>query len=207
MDDNSLAIRKTEAFVKEYMDKYDCSHDWFHVQRVVRQALALAKAVSLTRPTDMLVVHLAALLHDIDDAKYVQESDERFNCNGFLTGAGVDPERAVLVCKIIDSVSFRKELLLMEHDKQGLGSAEERQWRQECTELACVQDADRLDAIGAFGVLRCAAFSGARNRPLHDPASDSAVCGEITYEQYAAKSNGASGSAVAHFHGMSIAAI
>ncbi|KAJ1665064.1 hypothetical protein IW140_003783 [Coemansia sp. RSA 1813] len=200
MCDNSLVIRKTEAFAKEYMGKYDCSHDWHHVQRVVRQALALAKVESQNRLVDLLVVHLAALLHDVDDAKYVKQGEERFNCKKFLTGAGVDSERAELVCKIIDSVSFRKELLQTEQDRQGLSSAEERQWRQECVELACVQDADRLDAIGAFGVLRCAAFSGVRNRPLHDPSDDGITCGETTYEQYTANSNGASGSAVSHFH-------
>ncbi|KAJ2401186.1 hypothetical protein GGI23_001561 [Coemansia sp. RSA 2559] len=201
MDDKSLVIRKAETFVKDFMGKYDCSHDWHHVQRVVRQALALAKAESQTRPVDMFVVHLAALLHDVDDAKYVQGSEDQLNSRGFLTHAGVDSDRAELVCKIIDSVSFRKELLQAEQAKQGLGSVEERQWRQECVELACVQDADRLDAMGAFGVLRCAAFSGARNRPLHNPR-DNSGCGETTYEQYAANSSGASGSAVSHFYGM-----
>ncbi|KAI9504552.1 hypothetical protein BX070DRAFT_222376 [Coemansia spiralis] len=191
-------IQRTEEFVQGYMSKYDCSHDWHHVQRVVRQALALAKAETINRPIDVLVVHLAALLHDVDDAKYVQEDGERFYCKGFLTSIGVDESRAALVCRIIDSVSFRKELLTIEQDRAGTSSAEERQWRNNCAELACVQDADRLDAIGAFGVLRCAAFSGARNRTLHAPKDW--VCSEITYEEYSSRSNGISGSAVAHFH-------
>ncbi|ORX74527.1 hypothetical protein DL89DRAFT_18408 [Linderina pennispora] len=67
---------------------------------------------------------------------------------------------------------------------------------RKCVELACVQDADRLDAIGAFGVLRCAAFSGARNRTLHDP-KDVAI-EDISYAQYVEQ--GGSGTAVAHFH-------
>ncbi|KAJ1733667.1 hypothetical protein LPJ72_002758 [Coemansia sp. Benny D160-2] len=199
MHDNSLVVSKTEAFVKDYMSKYDCSHDWHHVQRVVRQALALATAESQTKLVDMLVVHLAALLHDVDDAKYAQAGEERFDCKGFLVGAGVDQERAELVCRIADSVSFRKELLFIEQAKQGLGDNEEEEWRRNCVELACVQDADRLDAIGAFGVIRCAAFSGARNRPLHCP-SDGAPCGKTTYEQYTAEGKDARGSMVSHFY-------
>ncbi|KAJ1987143.1 hypothetical protein GGI04_006145, partial [Coemansia thaxteri] len=61
-------VQRTEEFVRAYMSKYDCSHDWQHVQRVVRQALVLSRAESQHRPVDALVVHLAALLHDVDDA-------------------------------------------------------------------------------------------------------------------------------------------
>ncbi|KAJ1934943.1 hypothetical protein EC988_008646, partial [Linderina pennispora] len=101
-----------------------------------------------------------------------------------------------LVKRIVDHVSFRKELLAIELDQLGKSSEEERVFRKECVELACVQDADRLDAIGAFGVLRCAAFSGARNRTLHDP-KDVAI-EDISYDQYVEQ--GGSGTAVAHFH-------
>ncbi|KAJ2905028.1 hypothetical protein GGI21_004219, partial [Coemansia aciculifera] len=191
-------VQCTESFVREYMGKYDCSHDWQHVQRVVRQALTLARSETLHRPIDLLVVHLAALLHDVDDAKYRQEDGPAFSSSLFLQELGLDKSRAELVCRVVDSVSFRKELLANEQDKVGTGDPEERQWRQTCAELACVQDADRLDAIGAFGILRCAAFSGARNRTLHDPC-DSAIL-DITYDQYVAQSCGTSGTAIAHFH-------
>ncbi|KAJ2015990.1 hypothetical protein GGI10_003085 [Coemansia sp. RSA 2530] len=196
MSDNIVLV--TEEFVRFYMSKYDCSHDWQHVQRVVRQALALANHEAQRRPIDILVVHLAALLHDVDDAKYRQSDDAAFSSKVFLLEAGLDSDRAELVCRVVDAVSFRKELLADEQDRMGTSDPDERQWRLGCAELACVQDADRLDAIGAFGVLRCAAFSGARNRTLHDPA-DSAIM-DITYEQYVAQSGGTSGTAIAHFH-------
>ncbi|KAJ1726092.1 hypothetical protein LPJ61_005426 [Coemansia biformis] len=191
-------VAKTEHFVKEYMGRYDCSHDWQHVQRVVRQALALARAETERVPVDMLVVHLAALLHDVDDAKYRQAEGLPFSSAGFLVEAGLDEGRAGAVARIIESVSFRKELLAEEQDRLGTSRPEDREWRRSCVELACVQDADRLDAIGAFGVLRCAAFSGARGRPLHDP-SDMAIA-DITYEQYTHERSGKGGTAVTHFH-------
>ncbi|KAJ2834553.1 hypothetical protein GGI24_000346 [Coemansia furcata] len=192
-------VQSTEAFVRSYMSKYDCSHDWQHVQRVVRQALTLAIFEAQHRSVDMLVVHLAALLHDVDDAKYRKEGEVVFSSKTFLEEVGLDRNRAELVCRVVNAVSFRKELLAEEQDKMGTSDPDERMWRQGCAELACVQDADRLDAIGAFGVLRCAAFSGARNRTLHDP-SDSAIQ-DITYEQYVAQSGGTSGTAISHFHG------
>ncbi|KAJ2823016.1 hypothetical protein IWW50_003964 [Coemansia erecta] len=191
----SAIIDETEAFVREYMARYDCSHDFHHVERVVGQALALAALEAPQRPVDTLVVRLAALLHDVDDAKYRDESTTSFAVADFLANLGLDTGRAQLVARIIDAVSFRKELLAIEQDEMGTGDAGEREWRHGCVELACVQDADRLDAIGAFGVLRCAAFSGARNRPLHDP-HDTPIVG-ITYDEYVCQS---SGTAVAHFH-------
>ncbi|KAJ2485763.1 hypothetical protein IWW37_005844 [Coemansia sp. RSA 2050] len=196
MSDNTVLV--TEEFVRAYMSKYDCSHDWQHVQRVVRQALALAKYEAQRRPIDTLVVHLAALLHDVDDAKYRQSGETEFSSKAFLQEAGLDSDRAELVCRVVDAVSFRKELLANERDRMGTSDPDERQWRLGCAELACVQDADRLDAIGAFGVLRCAAFSGARNRTLHDPLDS--VIQNITYEQYVAQSGSTSGTAIAHFH-------
>ncbi|KAJ2615253.1 hypothetical protein H4S08_001327 [Coemansia sp. RSA 1365] len=185
-------------FVCEYMKKYDCSHDWHHVQRVVRQALALAKIEQENKTVDLEIVHLAALLHDVNDAKYKDDGEEPFSCVEFLVSIGVNRARAEIVGRIVDSVSFRKELLAAEHDKMGITSSEEREWRRDCVELACVQDADRLDAIGAFGVLRCAAFSGARNRPLYDPNDQAAD--KITYAQYVHQSSSATGTAVSHFH-------
>ncbi|KAJ1934607.1 hypothetical protein EC988_008755, partial [Linderina pennispora] len=96
-------VQRTEELVREYMSKYDCSHDWFHVQRVVRQALALAESVG--RPVDTLVVHLAALLHDVDDAKYRKPDETPFSIPSFLQAAGLDTARAQLVKRIVDHVS------------------------------------------------------------------------------------------------------
>ncbi|KAJ1867860.1 hypothetical protein LPJ57_005831, partial [Coemansia sp. RSA 486] len=182
MSDSEI-IKRTEDFVREYMGRYDCSHDWEHVNRVVKQALALSRTQPAEKSADTIVVHLAALLHDVDDAKYrVEQGSVEFSSEEFLVGLGLDRVRSALVCRVVDAVSFRKELQFEEQVVQGIADAEEQRWRQNCVELACVQDADRLDAIGAFGVLRCAAFSGARNRPLFIP-NDSFI-ENISYNQY-----------------------
>ncbi|KAJ2842871.1 hypothetical protein IWW36_005754, partial [Coemansia brasiliensis] len=161
MTEQSVIVSKTESFVRDYMTQYDCSHDWHHVGRVAKQAMAIAKAESTNRTIDMLVVHLAALLHDVNDAKYSKES--KVSIVEFLSSIGLEEEKAQLISRIIDNVSFRKELLVKEEERAGKENTKESEWRNSCIELACVQDADRLDAIGAFGILRCAAFSGARN--------------------------------------------
>ncbi|KAJ7350739.1 hypothetical protein DFH08DRAFT_695095 [Mycena albidolilacea] len=157
------------------MAKYDPSHDAFHVQRVRRTALALANAVS-PKP-DLLVVELAALLHDVLDKKYVsaeQAADPYAFFLPFFTslaakhGPGVDlvrDGRARQVAQIVDNVSWSTEKRLR---KDGLWS----EWHENCVELHCVQDADRLDAIGAFGIMRCAAYSAVVNCPLHVPSDD-----------------------------------
>ncbi|KAJ1825859.1 hypothetical protein LPJ56_002472 [Coemansia sp. RSA 2599] len=192
-------VGKTEIFVREYMSKYDCSHDWHHVNRVVKQALALSRMQPAEKSPDTLVVHLAALLHDVDDAKYRDEQGSaRFSSEEFLVGLGLDRARAALVCRVVNAVSFRKELLFEEQVAQGTADVEEQRWRQNCVELACVQDADRLDAIGAFGVLRCAAFSGARNRPLFVP--NDGFIENISYAQYVGVSESKTATAVSHFH-------
>ncbi|KAJ2450944.1 Potassium channel [Coemansia sp. RSA 2336] len=101
-------VSKTERFVQEYMRQFDCSHDWHHVERVVRQALVIAKAESANTSVDILVVHLAALLHDVNDAKYTKEST--VSIAEFLTSNGLEEAKARLVSRIVDNVSFRKEL-------------------------------------------------------------------------------------------------
>ncbi|KAJ2498255.1 hypothetical protein GGH96_004459 [Coemansia sp. RSA 1972] len=196
MDSNVEAaiIEQTKEFVRDYMSRYDCSHDYLHVERVVRQALKIAAQESTHTHVDMLVVHLAALLHDVDDAKY-SDANTSSTVGDFLATTNLDAERAHHIVRIIDAVSFRKELLAIEQEQAGTMDAEEREWRLKCVELSCVQDADRLDAIGAFGVMRCAAFSGARNRPLHNPR-DSCIAG-TTYDAYVRQD---SGTAVAHFY-------
>ncbi|KAJ2233514.1 hypothetical protein IWW45_004132, partial [Coemansia sp. RSA 485] len=139
-------IKRTEDFVREYMGRYDCSHDWEHVNRVVKQALALSRTQPAEKSADTTVVHLAALLHDVDDAKYrVEQGSVEFSSEEFLVGLGLDRVRSALVCRVVDAVSFRKELQFEEQVVQGIADVEEQRWRQNCVELACVQDADRLD--------------------------------------------------------------
>ncbi|KAF7362417.1 Metal dependent phosphohydrolase [Mycena venus] len=172
----SAIILEAEQVMKEAMAKYDPSHDAFHVQRVRKTALALANAIS-PKP-DLLVVELAALLHDVLDKKYVsaeQAADPYGFFLPFFTSMAekhgldlVQDGRARQIAQVVDNVSWTTESKLR---KNNLWS----EWHENCVELHCVQDADRLDAIGAFGIMRCAAYSAAVNRPLHIPSDDPRV--------------------------------
>lgn len=190
-------VAAAEALMVETMARYDPSHDAYHgtqqntlpipqfshnqhyyiVQRVRRTSLSLARA--LTPTPDLLVVEVAALLHDVLDKKYVSAeiaSDPyKFFLPFFSKHATslldlVSDGRARVVTDIVHSVSWTTEKKLRAEGRWG-------QWHEGCRELHCVQDADRLDAIGAFGILRCAAFSAATNRcvPIYLPLDISAV--------------------------------
>ncbi|CED84032.1 HD/PDEase domain [Phaffia rhodozyma] len=172
MQANQRCVDLAEELVKRHMADYDPSHDWYHVNRVRNTALSLAR--SLEEPVDLLVVELAALFHDLTDAKYtIQASptttlsilDDFFN-HPITRSILPDPfisssSQGSVICRIVDNTSWSKEQKLRK-----LGEWEDG-WRERCWELKCVQDADRLDAIGGFGILRCAAYSAAVNRPLH----------------------------------------
>jgi len=175
--EEKIAIEAAERLMAETMARYDPSHDAYHVQRVRKTALSLARAVSTESPQpqppqdsrkpDLLVVELAALLHDVLDKKYVSAAEAAdpyafflpfftsvANANGVNL---VEDGRARTITKVIENVSWSTEKKLRD-----AGLLEN--WHQECLELHCVQDADRLDAIGAFGIMRCAAYSTVTNR-------------------------------------------
>ncbi|EUC57644.1 metal-dependent phosphohydrolase, putative [Rhizoctonia solani AG-3 Rhs1AP] len=176
-------ITAAEELMEKTMKKYDPSHDAYHVNRVRRTALALAKAQ--TSQPDLLVIELAALLHDVLDKKYVtpeEAADPYAYFRPFFEGVKANLDlledgRAKLIVRIIENVSWTTEKKLRAEGKL-------EPWHESCVELHCVQDADRLDAIGAFGIMRASAYSAAVNRPLHTPPDDSQV----------------SESAVQHFH-------
>lgn len=174
----AAAVTAAEKLMISTMARYDPSHDAFHVQRVRRTALHLARAVTASEGTskpDLLTVELAALLHDVLDKKYVTAAEAadpyaffRPFFESVTSEAGLDlikDGRARLIARIIDNVSWSTEKRLRE-------AGQLKVWHQECVELHCVQDADRLDAIGAFGILRCAAYSAVTNHPLHTPDND-----------------------------------
>ncbi|KDQ57366.1 hypothetical protein JAAARDRAFT_35998 [Jaapia argillacea MUCL 33604] len=178
-------IQAAEELMRETMARYDPSHDAYHVERVRKTALHLARSISAdpTSPKpDLLTVELSALLHDVLDKKYVPEAQSSdpyaFFLPFFLTWArtyGLDlvtDGRAKQIAMIIDNVSWSTE---KKRREQGIWG----RWHDECLELHCVQDADRLDAIGAFGIMRCAAYSATVNRPLYisdqDPAHDTSA--------------------------------
>ncbi|HEY5688990.1 MAG TPA: HD domain-containing protein [Yeosuana sp.] len=145
-------ITKTIAFVREQLVNAEGGHDWFHIERVFNNALLISK----TERVDKLVVSLAALLHDIADSKF-HNGDETIGPNTartFLFNLNVDSAVIEHVINIIENISFKGGNVSQKfHSK----------------ELEVVQDADRLDAIGAIGIARCFNYGGFKNRQLYNP--------------------------------------
>ncbi|KAI8379216.1 uncharacterized protein BYT42DRAFT_568029 [Radiomyces spectabilis] len=189
-------IKETRAMVSQYMCNLDPSHDMLHVDRVVRLAMHLANdCLTKGQRVDCEIVELAALCHDVGDRKYYKgDASGGELIRPFLMEHGLTHERASLVARIVDHVGFRKELAW--NDDQD--PQQDVEWRKNCTELHIVQDADKLDAIGAFGVLRCAAFSGAKNIPLFVPNLDPIK--HMTKDEYEQQTAKGKGTAINHFH-------
>ncbi len=147
-------ISETIAFVKETLKGAEGGHDWFHIQRVYTNA----KKIAASEPVDELVVALGALLHDIADAKFY-DGDETVGpkiATDFLNRLGVHEGIIEQVVNIITNISFKNSL-----------SPDGPKVRSK--ELQVVQDADRLDAIGAIGIARAFNFGGFKNRELYNP--------------------------------------
>jgi len=145
-------ISKTIAFVKEHLENAEGGHDWFHTHRVFKNAQLIAK----TENVDSIVVSLGALLHDIADSKF-HDGDETVGpkiAREFLFKHNVDSLIIEHVVKIIENISFKGG-----NEKQKFSSPE----------LDVIQDADRLDALGAIGIARCFNYGGFKNRKLFDP--------------------------------------
>ena len=147
-------LQATESFVEAYMQQYDSSHDSQHIRRVVRLAdrLAAAEASRTGRKLNMTVVRLAALLHDVGDAKYAAPDAASDPVRRFLVSAGAEPALAAAVQTVTERVSFSKEAKDPEGVRRVLASH---------PELGPVQDADRLDALGAIGIGRCFTYGAA----------------------------------------------
>jgi uncharacterized protein len=151
---NTELIDETIAFVKNTLKGAEGGHDWFHIQRVFNNTLLIAAEEKV----DVLVVSLGALLHDIADAKFY-DGDESVGprvATRFLVSKNVDQQIINQVVEIIENISF----------KSSLGSNTKR---LHSLELQVVQDADRLDAIGAIGIARAFNYGGFKNRELHNP--------------------------------------
>lgn len=152
MDKNILLINNTIAFVKETLKDAEGGHDWFHIERVWKNTRTLAA----TESCNMLVAELGALLHDIADAKFHDGNEEKGPAlaREFLTSQHVDEETIYQVEMIIRHVSF------------GGGNTPAT---FKSPELSVVQDADRLDAMGAIGIARAFHYGGHKNRQLYNP--------------------------------------
>ncbi len=147
-------INKTKAFVKETLTDAEGGHDWFHTLRVYNNALLLSKNENV----DAFVVQLGALLHDIADSKFYDGDDTVGPkvAREFLFRINVDSTVIEHVVNIIENISFNKSL--------------EKGQKFKSLELDVIQDADRLDAIGAIGIARCFNYGGFKNRKLFDPS-------------------------------------
>ena len=149
---NEDQITKTIAFVKQQLANAEGGHDWFHIERVFNNVLLISK----TERVDKIVVSLAALLHDIADSKF-HNGDETIGpkiAREFLFNLNVDSAVIEHVINIIENISFK-------------GGNVSRKFHSK--ELEVVQDADRLDAIGAIGIARCFNYGGFKNRQLYNP--------------------------------------
>ncbi|CAO3656508.1 unnamed protein product [Mucor fragilis] len=194
MNSYTKILEETRSMVSGYMSGLDPSHDMYHVDRVTNLARCIAADLAKdgTASIDLELVELAALCHDVGDRKYYQGKETGGQLiETFLSDLGY--AKAKIVANIVDHVGFSKELG-WDDEKD---NAAEVEWRNTCLELHAVQDADKLDAIGAFGVLRCAAFSGAKNRPLYVP--DQVAIENISQKDYLDESN-KNNSAITHFH-------
>jgi len=145
-------IDNTILFVKQKLSNAEGGHDWFHIERVYKNALQIAKKENC----DLQVVKLAALLHDIADSKF-HNGDEKIGpkiARDFLETQNVSEEISNHVIAIIENISFK-------------GGNFEKQFHSK--ELEIVQDADRLDALGAIGIARTFNYGGFKNRAIYNP--------------------------------------
>ncbi len=172
---NEEAIERTKIFVRHNMEDYkDAAHDWFHIERVWR----MAKRIAQEERADMFIIEMAALLHDIGDFKFNNGSGAK-KSRLWLESLGLDASTIDNITHIIENISFR-------------GAAEKEKMKP--LEGKIVQDADRLDAIGAFGIARAFAYAGHGNIPIFNSAIG--VRHNMNFEQYRKLEK----SAVNHFH-------
>jgi uncharacterized protein len=145
-------IEQTINFVKITLANAETGHDWFHIERVYKTA----QTINATEKGDELIVALAALLHDIADSKF-NNGDEEIGpqkAGAFLKSIGLKNEIIHHVQEIIRNLSYKASLGKISFKSK---------------ELDIVQDADRLDAIGAIGIARAFTYGGYKNRVLYDP--------------------------------------
>ncbi|MFN2395665.1 MAG: HD domain-containing protein [Bacteroidales bacterium] len=147
-----VIIKKTEDFVKKELSDAESGHDWWHIWRVWKLSVKIAQSEQV----DLFVVELGALLHDIADSKF-HDGNETLGPQktlSFLESLGVDEFVIDHVVKIVANISFSAG-----KEKQSFRSKE----------LDIVQDADRLDALGAVGIARAFNYGGFKNREIFNP--------------------------------------
>lgn len=151
--DQKRVLENTRTFVKKTLENAEGGHDWFHIQRVVKNA----KEIAAGEEVDEFVVELGSLLHDIADYKF-HNGNEAVGpalARDFLQQQQVSEEIIQHVENIITWISFK-------------GGNEQQPFTS--PELQVIQDADRLDALGAIGIARTFNYGGFKGRPIFDPA-------------------------------------
>ena len=168
-------LKAMEQYAKRVLESDTSGHDWSHIERVVNTTKAIAKSEG----ADLFICEAAALLHDVIDDKIVQDPAGALKkLKEFLTSIEVAPEEIEAIESIITRMSFKNHQENQELSLEG----------------KVVQDADRLDAIGAIGVARVMCYSGSKGRPIHNP--DMKPRENLTPEEYR---NGES-TAIMHFY-------
>ena len=164
---STFLIENTIAFVKQELHDAEGGHDWFHVQRVYKNALLISENENVNKT----IVALGALLHDIADSKF-HNGDESIGpkkAAAFLQTQELSQDTITQVVKIIEHVSFK-------------GGNTHKTFHSK--ELQVIQDADRLDAIGAIGIARTFNYGGFKNRAIYDPSVQPKL--EMTPQEYKA---------------------
>lgn len=150
--DQKQVLESAAAFVRDHLAGDSSGHDWWHVERVCNTALRIARVEG----ADLFVVELAALLHDVDDWKFAggDHAAGPRAARTWMESQQLDAATIDHVCRIIGELSFK-----------GAGVATP----MSSLEGQCVQDADRLDALGAIGIGRTFAYGGHKGQMMHDP--------------------------------------
>ena len=165
--DQGAVLNDTKEFVRKALATEGTGHDWWHIERVLTNALHINK----DEHGDPYVIQLAALLHDVGDRKVIgKEKDDYSIAENFLKDHKVEGAVIDSVLFIISNISFSKTLAQQKNNMP--------------IEFCVVQDADRLDAIGAIGIARAFAYGGSKGRPLYDPTKTAQAIN--TTEEYQA---------------------
>ena len=159
-------IKKTEEFVKVRLKDFDSGHNWWHIDRVRRLSSFINASEQLADP---FIIDLSALMHDVADSKFIagNEGDAYALVENFLMENEIDHQVKEKVMFVIRNISF---------------SSGDKQTGLMTPELMIVQDADRLDAIGAIGIARAFNYGGFRNREIYIPAELPKI--NMTKEEY-----------------------
>ncbi len=175
--DQQRILDEAVAFVRDHLAGDSSGHDWWHIERVRATALTIARE----ERADLFVVELAALLHDVDDWKLAggDHTAGPAAARRWMESQQLPDEMIDHVCRIISELSFK-----------GAGVATP----MTSLEGQCVQDADRLDALGAVGIARTFAYGGHKGQAMHDPEMPPAE--HDSFEAY--KSN--VGTTINHFY-------